>query len=153
MKFLISLLLILSLCGLSQAQDWLFEGSTGHDSVSVDSGGTYISKTIIFNAKPEGVATLFCAGDTSSGIPLGVTGTWQVYQGLTATNDSLFGVATAFDDSVLVKGDLDNGEYDDGTLVGRGTDLGAIPWQLGTGVKFTFTVHYTGWFLARLIYY
>ena len=153
MKFLISLLLILSLCGLAQAQDWLFVGDNGQDSINVTSGGTYVARTIIYNAKPEGVATLFCAGDSSAANQAGVTATWQVYQGLSGAGDSLWGVATAFDDSVLVKGDLDNGEYRSGSIVGRETDLGAIPWTLGLGVKITFTVNYTGWFLARLIYY
>jgi hypothetical protein len=144
-------LLILMIVSLSFGQTTIFKNKL--DTVNVDSGSTYTSRTIIFNAYPEGVGTLFMAGDSSSGVPLGVTGTWQIYYGKNAENDSLWGVATAFSDSVLVKGDLDNAEYDTGDLTGRETDLGAIPWKLGLGVKFVFVPHYTGWMLGRLLFF
>ena len=148
MRFLIFLLFPVLLC----AQTTIFQNDL--DSINVDSGATYISKTIMFNAYPEGAATLFMAADTNFGDDFyGTTGTYQIYYGLNADNDSLFGVANAFADSMILKGDLDNGEYDSGVLVGRDHDLGAIPWKLGIGVKFTFTPNHTGWLLGRLLFY
>ena len=147
-KIILLLLFFTSMCF---AQTTIFTNYM--DSINVDSGTTYTSRTILFYGYLEGVGALFMAGDTSTGVPLGVTGTWQIYYGINSDGDSLWGVATAFADSVLVKGDLDNAEYSSGDLTGRATDLGAIPWTVGLGVKFTFVSHYTGWMLAKLLFY
>ena len=148
------ILMFLLLSGIVFSQDLIFEDSFGNmvDTVSVDSGTAVTSALIKFNGHPEGVATLYCAGDSVSTTFLGgCIGEYQVYYGLTDARDSLWGVWNAFDDSVLVKGDLAQ-SYDSGTITGRETDLGNV-WTLGSGVRFRFTPHFSGVILARIVFY
>ena len=154
MKVLLILLLLVSF-GFAQAP--IFGSvSAPEDTVTADSISTVSSILLKFNAYPEGVATLYMAGDSISGTPLGVLGEYQIWYGINMTGDSLWGVWTAFSDSVLLIGDLDNGAYDSGTMTGRGTDLGAV-WFLGLGVRFRFTANTAAanetLLLGRLLFY
>jgi len=132
------ILIMLLLVGLSYGQAGIF-GTTDvpRDTVTITDATEVESQLIIFNAYPEGVGTLFIAGDTTSGAGIGYIGYYQNYYGNNVAGDSLWGIKTAFADSVLQDSDLDNGAYDSGTMTGREIDLGAI-WNLGIGVKFFF---------------
>jgi len=152
MKKVILFLLMFSVGAF--AQTWLFENSAGDivDSTSVDSGTAVTTVVVDFNSYPEGVATLFCWGDTVSSTPMGVVGEYRIWYGMDEAGDSLFGEWTALTDSVLEDGHFDGREYDSGTLIGNETDLGNV-WNLGEGVLFRFTPHFTGYFIAKLLFY
>jgi len=100
------------------------------------------SRIIYFNTLPEGAASLIMDADSLTGDPIGVVGAFQLYYGLTVSNDSLWGVKRTLSDSVLVKGDINNpaayGGYQ--KLTGRESILpNDTNWGVALGVKFFFT--------------
>jgi len=143
MKYFIkTLMLALLFVGLSLGQEAIF-GTTAAplDTFRITNTTVLTSRVITYNAKPEGVATLFMAGDTVSGAPVGVVGEYQLVYGLNQHNQTMYGQWRTLTDSVLVKADI----YASGTItstnvVGRETNIATDTyWSLSTGIRFRFT--------------
>jgi len=133
------LIILLALVSLSFAQAGIFgTAAAPRDTVTLIDSTATSSHLILFNAYPEGVATLFIAGGDTAYQPTGVVGEYRIYFGKNTGQDVLYGPWTAFSDSVLFYADLDNGDYSSGEMVGEVVDLGAL-WVLGLGVEFRFT--------------
>jgi hypothetical protein len=139
MKILLILLLLVS---LGFGQEAIFgTAAAPQDTASLTDATATTGRLITFNAKPEGVATLFMAGDSVSGAPIGVVGEWRLYMGKTLDGDDFYGPWRTIGDSVLVKADIVNpAVYGTGTIVGRETNMAEeTEWSLSKGVQFRFT--------------
>ncbi|KKM66780.1 hypothetical protein LCGC14_1477770 [marine sediment metagenome] len=111
------------------------------DTSRITNTGALTSRIITYNAKPEGVGTLFMAGDTVSGAPIGVVGQYQLYYGLNQHGQAMYGQWRTLTDSVLVKADITtSGTYNTTNVTGRETNLADDNyWSLSTGIRFRFT--------------
>ena len=133
------LLLLFSLCF---GQEAIFGTvSAPQDTASLTDTDVLTSRIITYNAKPEGVGTLFMAGDTVSGDPIGVIGEYQLYYGLNQHGQAMYGQWRTLSDSVLVKGDITvSGTVNSTNVTGRETNLAKDTyWSLSTGIRFRFT--------------
>jgi len=133
------ILILVLLVGLSYAQEPIFSGPS--DIATLTNTTVTTGRVITYNVKPEGVATLFMAGDSVSGAPIGVVGEWRLYIGKDSNADDMYGPWRTIGDSVLVKADISNpAAYGTGTVVGRETNMGEeTEWSLSKGVQFRFT--------------
>ena len=138
-KLILILTATLMLFGLSYGQSPIFTGPS--DIATLTNAVATTGVLITYNAKPEGVATLFMAGDSVSGAPIGVVGEWRLYFGKDSNQDVMYGPWRTIGDSVLVKADISNpAAYATGTVVGRETNMAEeTEWSLSTGVQFRFT--------------
>ena len=137
------ILFLLLMVSLSFGQAGIFGTTAAPSDTSTILDSTAVeSRLLLFNAYPEGVATLFIAGGDTTYAPTGVIGEYQLYYGKNVVGDLLYGTWTEFADSVLLYADLDNGDYDSGTMTGLETDLGAV-WKLALGITFRFTQYGT----------
>ena len=137
------ILFLLLMVSLSFGQAGIFGTVPApRDTVTILDSTAVESHLIVFNAYPEGVASLFIAGGDTTYAPTGVIGEYQLYFGKNTIGDLLYGPWTAFTDSVLLYEDLDNGDFDSGTMTGQVTDLGSV-WSVALGVKFRFTQYGT----------